>query len=101
MDNFGILYKTEIKKILLKKSVWIMLIIGMALMILSNLSDIIPLGGEMKVGLPDGTFMTAYEVVETQKNIGESISSEKIDDELLAKMRFDISTFLLNHYHLH
>ena len=94
MDNFGTLYKTEIKKILLKRSVWIMLIIGMALMILSNLSDIIPFGGEMKVGLPDGTFMTAYEVVETQKNIGESISGEKIDDELLAKMRFDISTFL-------
>ncbi|MBR2593405.1 MAG: hypothetical protein IKD83_02120 [Firmicutes bacterium] len=90
MSNTGTLYKMELKKILMKKIVWIMLAIGIVMFI----SNVLPIIGENNIVFPDGTSMSVYEAIRIQKNTSESISGKKIDDSLLNKMRNDIRAFL-------
>lgn len=46
MHNLGSLYKTELKKILSKRAVWITLVIGMALLIIAEISNIHDMRGK-------------------------------------------------------
>ncbi|MBO4808094.1 MAG: hypothetical protein J5537_03565 [Lachnospiraceae bacterium] len=41
MSNFGILCKTEFKKILCKKAIWITLVLGLAFILVADMSDIL------------------------------------------------------------
>ena len=94
MHNFGSLYKTELKKILSKRAVWITLVIGMALLIIAEISNIHPFGIGGRYDFPDGTSMSAYEFYQQQKKTSEEITGQKLDDVLLQKMRTEMKEFL-------
>ncbi len=94
MHNFGNLYKTELKKILSKRAVWIMLVIGMTLLIIAGISNVLPFGIGGQYDFPDGTSMSAYEFYQQQKKTGEEITGQKMDDALLQRMRAEMTDFL-------
>ncbi|MBR2562255.1 MAG: ABC transporter permease subunit [Eubacterium sp.] len=94
MHNLGSLYKTELKKILSKRAVWITLVIGMALLIIAEISNIHPFGIGGRYDFPDGTSMSAYEFYQQQKKTSEEITGQKLDDVLLQKMRTEMKEFL-------
>ena len=73
MSNFFLLYKTEIKKIMSKKSVWIAMAIGIALVLLVGLTNL----------SADGH--SAY--VKEQEKLLLAISGRSIDDEFLDSFR--------------
>ena len=94
MHNFGSLYKTELKKILSKREVWITLVIGMALLIIAGISNILPFWIGGRYDFPDGTSMSAYEFYQQQKKTSEEITGQKLDDALLQRMRTEMKEFL-------
>lgn len=94
MHNFGSLYKTELKKILSKREVWITLVIGMTLLIIAEISNILPFGIGGRYDFPDGTSMSAYEFYQQQRKTSEEITGQKLDDALLQRMRTEIKEFL-------
>lgn len=94
MHNFGSLYKTELKKILSKRTIWITLVIGMTLLIISGISNVLPFGIGGRYDFPDGTSMSAYDFFQQQKKTSERITGQRIDDALLQRMRTEMTDFL-------
>ena len=94
MHNFGSLYKTELKKILSNRAIWITLVIGMLLLITAGISNILPFGIGGRYDFPDGTSMSAYEFYQQQKKTSEEITGQKLDDALLQRMRTEMKEFL-------
>ncbi|SFQ49721.1 ABC-type Na+ efflux pump, permease component [Lachnospiraceae bacterium XBB1006] len=99
MNNFSILYRIEIKKILSKKSVWIMLVLGMVLIIVSELSNILPLN--QNYTYPDGSSMTPAQFYHKERKTCEELSGKRLDDAFLKKMREDIRNFLKGKEYIH
>ena len=94
MHNFGSLYKTELKKILSNRAIWITLVIGMLLLITAGISNILPFGIGGRYDFPDGTSMSAYEFYRQQKKTSEEITGQILDDALLQRMRTEMKGFL-------
>lgn len=94
MNNFGSLYKIELKKILSKRAIWIMLVVGMTLLIIAEISNILPFGIGGQYDFPDGTSMSAYDFYQQQKKTGEEITGQTLDDALLQRMRTEMKNFL-------
>ena len=101
MHNFVSLYKFELKKILSKRAIWIMLVIGMTLLIMAGISSALPWGIGGEYDFPDGTSVTRYEFYQQEKKTGEKITGEKIDDALLEKVRNEMTDFLKDKQDLH
>ena len=77
-----------------KREVWITLVIGMTLLIIAEISNILPFGIGVRYDFPDGTSMSAYEFYQQQKKTSEEITGQKLDDALLQRMRTEMKEFL-------
>ena len=66
----------------------------MALLIIAEISNILPFGIGGRYDFPDGTSMSAFEFYRQQKKISEEITGQKLDDALLQRMRTEMKEFL-------
>lgn len=94
MRNFGALYKGEVKKIISKKSVWVLLFVGMLFVACTELSSLLPFDASGKYEFPDGTSMTSREVKHQERKTCETLAGKKMDDAFLNKMQKDIKNYL-------
>lgn len=82
MNNFGVLYRYEIKKLIRRKIVWITGVIILALSLLSVTADV---SGKYYV---DGiVYDTHYHMMETDREYERKISGRKINQELMEEMQ--------------
>lgn len=82
MNNFGVLYRYEIKKLIRRKIVWITGTIILALSLLSITADVT---GKYYV---DGeVYDTHYHMMETDREYDRKISGREIDQELMEEMQ--------------
>lgn len=78
MNNFGVLYRYECKKILRKKIVWISFLLCIATIIISLFA---PFLGDYSIG---GEFVdTNYNMYQTDKRYSKALSGKEIDQRLL------------------
>lgn len=83
MNNIGTLYLAEIKKILSKKSMWIALVLGCAVMVFAMLSNALFDTYEY----PDGSKISGVDYYRAQAEKCGKISGRAIDDEFLNEIR--------------
>ncbi len=82
MNNFGVLYHYEIKKLIRRKIVWITGAIILALSLLSVTADVT---GKYYV---DGeVYDTHYHMMETGREYERKISGREINQELMEEMQ--------------
>lgn len=78
MNNFGVLYRYECKKLLSKRIVWISFSLGAVIIIISLLA---PFWGNYYI---DGKFIdTNYNMYQTDKDYAEALSGREINQNLL------------------
>ena len=82
MNNFGVLYRYEIKKLIRRKSVWVTGVIILALALLSITADVT---GKYYV---DGeVYGTHYHMMVTDREYNRKISGREINQELMEEMQ--------------
>ena len=82
MNNFGVLYRYEIKKLIRRKIVWIAGVLILALALLSITADVT---GKYYV---DGVvYDTHYHLMETDREYNRKISGREINQELMEEMQ--------------
>ena len=92
MKIFGTLYWMELKKILTKKAIYITLLVGLVFFGLVELSNAI----FEKYEYPDKT-VTGLELEALQREAGEQITGEKMDDAFYEKARKEITDYKETH----
>ena len=91
MNNIGTLYLAEIKKIISKKSVWLTLIVGTALVCLVLASNVL----FEKYEYPDGSKVSGINFYKHEAEECSKLSGRTIDDKFLDEIRDKISKFAL------
>ena len=71
-----------------------MLVIGMTLLVVADISNILPFGSQARYDYPDGTSVSSYEFYQQQKKTSEEITGQKLDDVLLQRIRNEMTDFL-------
>ncbi|MBQ0041523.1 MAG: hypothetical protein KBS56_05790 [Clostridiales bacterium] len=91
MNNIGTLYLAEIKKVFSKKSVWLTLIIGTALVCMAIASNAF----FETYDYPDGSKMSGLQFYKLESEECSKLSGRTIDDEFLNEVRGTITDFAL------
>ena len=92
MNNFGILYGTELKKILSKKAVWITLVFGILFIGVVEMSNML----FEKYDFMDMT-MSGFQYEALHREKGEAVSGEVMDDAFYEKIRTEMNEFKTTH----
>lgn len=92
MNNFFTIYSYELKKILSKRSFQIMFVLGLAVMVLLSVTDSDYARGRTTL---TGR-ISASEFTKITQEKSRKVNGHKIDDQLLAEMRYDIYNEAVN-----
>ena len=92
MKIFGTLYRTELKKILSKKAIYITFIVGFAFISLVELSNMLFDNHDFPDGKKTGVEYEMYE-----REVGEKKTGLKMDDDFYESMRRELLEYQENH----